>query len=334
MEIIATPAQRSSAYRDAIFSLSALESEQIDLDIRDETQNLLLGKKRLSGQTSYSVNVSNYAQRLLNVTPLRNNTSFFSHPEHRMASIQIQAGNTQGSVILTSGLEKIMFFEKLSKAPDPQPISPEHGDELALYTDDSALFADIILNINGQQQKIRIAEKEKKMGLCALYLSMPHVANKISDAGLGLLENYHDLELQITTEYNELVLSRKYTLEAASPKTLRLCWWNYFGQIDYYTFKLNRKSLLIDKQRIYSQQGYKTTGCQTETLYELISNCLNEENMNWLQELTAAPKVWIDDGINFIPVEILTQQIITGGNELVKMEISMTPCQKTIYQHL
>ena len=69
MEITAIPAQRSSAYQEALFTLSAAESEIIDLDIREETQNLLLGKKKLSGQTAYSINVKPNTQTLNEQNP-------------------------------------------------------------------------------------------------------------------------------------------------------------------------------------------------------------------------------------------------------------------------
>ena len=334
MEITAIPAQRSSAYQEALFTLSAAESEIIDLDIREETQNLLLGKKKLSGQTAYSINVSNYAQQLLEVTPLRANETVFDYPTKRMTTIQIQAGDVKSSVILTSGLQKILFFEKLTKAPDSLVISPDQSDEIALYTDDSALYADVILSSSSSTRKIRLAEKNKQTGLCALYFHMPHVVQQLTQNQWEPIDQYHLLELQITTEYDELICSRKYRIEPSTENKLRLCWWNYFGQIDYYSFKIAQTSLLIDKQRIYTDQGYKTTGCQTESRYELVSDYLNQENMNWIQEIAASPKVWIDNGTEFIPIEILTQQIMTGGNQLARLQLSIAPSLKSFYQHL
>ncbi len=334
MEITSYPAQRSSAYKEAIFTLSAAENETIDLDIREESQNLLLGQKRLYGQNTYSINVSNYAQRLLDVTPLRSQATVFDYPKKRMVPILIQAGNVKETVTLTSSLEKILFFEALSKAPDTVSITPEQSDEIALFTDDSALFAEVILDPPLNSKKIRLAEKNKQMDLCALYFNMPHVVRKINEAQWGPIEQYPNIQLQIITEYDELIFTRNYRIEPSSAKSLRLCWWNYWGQIDYASFKLAQTSLNIDKQRIYTAQGYKTTGCQTETIYNLVSDYLNEEYMAWLQEIVAAPKVWIDNGSEFLPVEIQTQQIITGGQDLARLQISLTPSQKSIYQHL
>ena len=334
MEITSYPAQRSSAYRDAIFTLSATETEPIDLDIREESQNLLLGQKRLYGQNTYSVNVSNYAQRLLDVTPLRSQATVFDYPQKRMAPLLIQAGDMKGTVTLTSSLEKILFFEPLSKAPDTVSITPEQSDEIALFTDDSALFAEIILDPPRNSKKIRLAEKNKKTDLCALYFNMPHVVRKVNEAKWGPIEQYRELQLQIITEYDELIFTRNYLIDPPSANSLRLCWWNYWGQIDYASFKLVQTSLNIDKQRIYTAQGYKTTGCQTGTLYELVSDYRNAEHMAWLQEIVAAPKVWSDNGTEFLPVEILTQQMITGGHDLARLQINLTPSQKSIYQHL
>lgn len=334
MEITSTPAQRSSAYREALFTITANAAETIDLDILEQTQGLPLGKKRLSGQSTYTVNVSNYAQRLLDVTPLRSASTAFFYPEKRMASVRIQAGNQQAAVTLTSGLENILFFEKLSKTPDGTGIAPEQGDEIPLYTDISAMYAEIVLDPEGTKRRIRLAEKGKRTGLCALYLSMPHVARRMAELGWGTPEEYRTMELQLITEFDELALTRRYALEKAAPRTLRLCWWNRYGQIDYHTFKRTETTLNIDKQRIYSLQGYKTTGCRTETVHELVSDYLTEEGIQWLHELAAAPRVWIDDGQAFRPVEVLTRQVVMGGEALARLEISITPAQKTVYQHL
>lgn len=334
MEITSTPAQRSSAYRDALFTLSASETETIDLEIREDTQNLLLGKKRLTGQTSYTVNVSNYAQRCLNVTPWRSNTTTFSYPTQRMASIRIQTENQQSTVTLSSGLEPILFFEKLSNAPDKAQITPNQGDEINMYADLSRMYADVVLDPANRNQRIRLAEKQAQIGLFSLYFSMPHLAQKIEESELGTLDEYNNLELQLITEYDELVFKRQYTLIKPTPNTLRLCWWNRYGQIDYHTFKQTETTVLIDKKRIYTSQGYKTTGCQTETRYNLISDYLNNQQMQWLHELAAAPKAWIDNGNTFLPVEILTQQVVTAGENLSQMNVLITPSQKNIFQHL
>ena len=131
------------------------------------------------------------------------------------------------------------------------------------------------------------------------------------------------------------LFSQKYKFIPDHPDQVRLCWWNSFGQIDYYTWQQQTQiDLYTEKTRIYTQQGYKTIQNQSEKHLQLFSGFINRQTMDWISEILTAPRVWIDHGSNIEPVEILTDQITTFDNNLLQIDLTITPSLLTQHNHL
>ncbi len=335
MDITQSPKTYASAYAEALFTLSAAAGEVLEIDLLDNATQAVLGRKRLSGQTSYTVNVAPYAQRLLEVAPLRGAAIGFLKPDKRTAAVALRCGTKKGTATLCAGIEASPNFRDLSKQASGQPVSKNHTEEIALLMDDTMIYAEAVLTNSLGSKRLRLCQNNRMMGLNVLYLPMAELDLKLYNAGWGRLGDFHTLAVQVLSEFEDLLAERTYRIVPEQSRAQRLCWWNRYGQIDYGTFlQSSSKRLRVDKQNVYTAGGYKTVGCSAETRTTLVSDFLNEESLAWLGEVIAAPRVWVDDGAIFTPVQVLSEEVFTDSEKLSRLEVVVSPLQKTVFQHL
>ena len=95
MKITKTPAPYASAYRDALFRVTAGAQELVELDIYDHADQRIVGRRRFKGQTSYDVNVAGYARSQFDVLPLYAVECTFAKPAGRSCGIPYRTQSPQ-----------------------------------------------------------------------------------------------------------------------------------------------------------------------------------------------------------------------------------------------
>ena len=90
MKITKTPAPYASAYRDALFRVTAGAQELVELDIYDHADQRIVGRRRFKGQTSYDVNVAGYARSQFDVLPLYAVECTFAKPAGRIVRTTVR----------------------------------------------------------------------------------------------------------------------------------------------------------------------------------------------------------------------------------------------------
>ena len=89
----------------------------------------------------------------------------------------------------------------------------------------------------------------------------------------------------------------------------------------------------IRKERVYTADGYRTTGCSRENRLSLASDFVNRETMEWLSGIAVAPGVWMEQNYAFVPLDILTETVTTVSETLSQLQLTVRKSAREIYQH-
>ena len=332
MKIIRTPAPYASAYRVAPVRISATEDELVELDIYDGTKSTVMGRRRFTGATSYDANIANYARNMLDVAPLYGVQSTFAHPLNRSADLIVAAGETEAAIRLGAGIRTLFAWEKLSASPDMRRIAPGESDEIALLPDGHPLQATVTLRGSGERT-LQIATQSGTEELTSFYLKTNDLAERFGLTGNELVGRYDTMDLRIDSG-DEEIFTQRYRLSARSPEGVRLCWWNTFGQIDYYTMQTTEaEGYETQKERTRTAAGYRTTGSRRERRMALVSDFETKETMEWLAEIASSPRVWIVGGTAPARADVLSSSVITHGLKLCRMALEIRLCETENFQH-
>ena len=127
---------------------------------------------------------------------------------------------------------------------------------------------------------------------------------------------------------------QRYQVAPTGEQNVRICWWNGYGQIDYHTMRcVLSNGYDIRKERVYTADGYRTTGCSRENRLSLASDFVNLETMEWLSGIAVAPGVWMEQNYAFVPLDVLTETVTTVSETLSQLQLTVRKSAREIYQH-
>lgn len=335
MKIVKYPTYYAPASGEVNFQISAEIDELVEIEILAGDDNTLIGKKRFRNATLYNVNVAGYARRQIDVTPQRPSSISFAQPTDRLSKITIRSGSVQGSTVVAAGNNPLDSYIKLSASPETIPISRSQRDELALLVDDGLpLSVEARLHGRNGDKTLTIIDTQEVGGLLVICLNMTQLDAKLHTLEYGTLSDFDNMEVALMIDTDQL-FAQKYVFIPDQPNQIRLCWWNSFGQIDYYTWRQQTQvDLYSEKNRIYTQQGYKTIQNKSEQHRHLFSGFISRKTMDWISEIITAPCVWIDHGSSIEPIEILSDQITTFDENLLQIELETIPSIQIQHTHL
>ena len=335
MKIVKYPTYYAPASGEVNFQISAEIDELVEIEILAGDDNTLIGKKRFRNATLYNVNVAGYARRQIDVTPQRPSSISFAQPTDRLSKITIRSGSVQGSTVVAAGNTSLDSYIKLSASPATIPISRSQRDELTLLVDDGLpLSVEARLHGRNGDRTLTIIDTQEVGGLLVICLNMTQLDAKLRTLEYGTLSDFDKMEVALMIDTDQL-FAQKYVFIPDKPDQIRLCWWNSFGQIDYYTWRQQTQiDLYSEKNRIYTQQGYKTIQNKSEQHRHLFSGFISRKTMDWISEIITAPRVWIDHGSSIEPIEILSDQITTFDENLLQIELETIPSIQTQHTHL
>lgn len=109
-----------------------------------------------------------------------------------------------------------------------------------------------------------------------------------------------------------------------SGRGVRIAWWNRRGGIDYYTFRSDLdKSYTTERTKIKTAEGWRTVSSEVEDERNISSGGLPGFMLEWLGEIVSAPKVWLIDGDQAIPIDI-TSDVITTFDQAEMPQLELT----------
>ena len=331
MQIIATPPKYSPAYADAIFQIEAPKNEKITLDIYNNDNSQIIGRKKISGATQYDINIANYAKRQFEISPIISDTTQFVIPSKRTINIKIGTPVGNASATLSAGIYYPELNTLLSDCPTEKVIRYDESDEIPFRTKNGTLSAQITIYGKNKEDSLVLTTKEVSEGMVVLTLNMPDINQTLTDKSIGDITEYNRMELRIMANA-EQIITIQYKLIHRSKENTRICWWNPYGHIDFYTMQnISQKNIRNFKTKIYSSNGYIPVENYSETELAMNSQFENYNTMEWLSQLVSSPKAWIYDNGIFIPIDITTNNIVTKSEQLTMMNITARETQKKYY---
>lgn len=325
MQVTYSPNPNSPAFRDIVYKISATPNEVIDVNIYDHANATLIGKKRFTGFASYTLNVAAYAKQQIVVAPLSSTTSRFLVPAKRYVKVNMLINAQKHDLQVCGGQKEAIYFIDLTTGPPQRTISPVHWDEIAFQTDTSASVQAVLTNDEtGISQTLTLAAPNTTVTQTYhFFLSMFDIEKKIKTACGLPLTDFNRMNLLINIG-EDLTLERAYTIVPVQKNHMRICWWNAYGQIDYYTFeRVERKEFTVEKRKIETNNGRKTIACKGEHITTIVSGVLTNRNLEWLSEIIASPQVWVQNAKAHVPIEVISTHTVTKSDQLARLELQI-----------
>ncbi len=330
MEIVETPGNYRAAYGELLYRIEEVEADDLlEVAVYGGAGNELLGLKRFRGESSYVVNTASYLQPLLEVNPVGGEMGFVI-ATGRIVKTYIGTGDILSeSSLLTAGTEDARPETLLSHAPSRVRIGTEERDELAVIAPGKQLLARIRLAGSGQSTEIQI---DGPLAGDDMYVFVLQVSEVLSMAGEEWSSRCRRLEVEIQAD-EVVIATRYYDVVPRSLSSMRLCWLNPLGAVDYYTFpEETGRSLSVEKRRAYGRQGYGIYGSQAEMTYVLRSEHEPIATMRWLAELVGSPRVWRLDGDEAVPVDIVSDSVCIRGGDPGLLEVTVRAPKRLEFQ--
>lgn len=308
MTIKTIPENNSGALAPLIYEISGADTENIvTVEITDERGTKTIGEKKLHGETSYTVNAANYMARQITVKPVSDKWRGFGKAGERSTVSRIRIDNELSPATqITGGTEICKECRLLSNASGIPKLAPGEKDEMAFIAPGKTITAQALLSGNNIGKKIDLGTIQCEEGVYVLIVDSDNMRQE------GL-DGFTYMEITIS-DNNTIIARRKYEIAHVSPKAVRLCWQNPYGQIDYHTFTMIEKRIEADKTKTYLADGYNTAGISLETTYYITSDCEPRETIQWLAEILKSPKVWMAGNGGFIRMDVLTDNAVVAGD--------------------
>lgn len=333
MNIVKFPTLYASAFQEAICRISATPDELVEVDLFDHAGESVIGRRRFSGATSYDVNLANCAQGQLDIQPLTTYQCAFAVPEGRAVNVTVGVGSLRQTTVLTGGSRPCFFYEKLSQSPDRLEISTDQCDEIAVIAGGGTIRAEVLVD-KPAERSVELATKSNAQGLLVFALNMPDLVTKLKAAGKNTIEPGEYMKIRISDGDGYVLAEQEYRIVAPLKESLRMCWWNALGQIDYFTMRrVLEEQYDLKKERILAPDGYKTTECRRERMMRIVSDFVPSDRIEWLSEIAAAPRVWILENKNFIRVDVIDQSVKLSGMDPVQIDLTIRYNEPDVLQH-
>ncbi|HJB84701.1 MAG TPA: hypothetical protein IAA13_04240 [Candidatus Alistipes merdigallinarum] len=333
MNIVKFPTQYSSAFKEAICQISATTNEIVELDLYDHAGTSIIGRRRFYGASSYDVNLAYCGQCQLDVLPLNTVQCVFVVPTGRAINVTVGAGSLRRSTVLTGGQRTCFSYEKLSESPDMLDISTNEWDEIAVIAEGGSIRADVIVE-NPTAMVVELATKSDAQGLLVFALKMSDLVTKLTAAGKNTLAPGEQIKVRISDGEDYVLAEQGYRIVSPSTDSVRLCWWNALGQIDYYTMRRMLESEYeLQKERILAPDGYKVTECKRERKMKIVSDFVDSETIEWLSEIASSPRVWLVENGQPVRVDVLAESVKLSGTQPVQVDVTLRYNDPDFLQH-
>lgn len=331
MRIKTLPENYAGVLAPVVYEIDQADpAEIISVRIPGDDDEQIVGEKRLTGETEYTVNISNYLEARIAVEPVSGQWLGLGKAAKRSCTARIAVGGQASSVTqATGGCEVCPAGAILSESPTPCRIAFGEKDEIAVIAPGLRLTAKATMFRNdGASTEVALGNIICGDGIYVLVVDTEYVGSYLAD-GFG---TYARMEVEITGG-ETVTVKRVYEIVPARPNTTRLCWQNRYGQVDYYTFATAETSIDISKSRSYLAQGYRAVGMTRDTVRRLVSECEPRSTIEWLSGILSSPQVWIAGRDGFAPVDVMSDNAVIHNGQPISLEITVRDAKrKTLKQ--
>lgn len=298
----------------AIFGLQLDAPDNIDLRIRKTESNRLLGGKRFVNVSRADIDVAARIRSVMAFTPSTGKTGFKS-TDGRLIRACVEALHPGSETIeLTSETRTFIPGDQSAQSsglrtamPLNRLIPAGEADEISLFNNNCCT---VLVSGSGRDSTVAEQFESSQYGWQVFRLNtadFPDCDTITVDTGIG-----------------ESIV---YTVIPASQNAVRLAWESHTGAIEHYSFPTVRQtSLLVEKLRTESPEGYLVTAAETLRKTTIVSAFELPEVLEPLAELTSARNVWALKRDIYTPIDILTDEVVIQQHgTLCALELAFRP---------
>ncbi len=286
------PAARSSVGGPLPVTLAGITGQTARLALYDEN-NVLLGTKRIVGQSEATVDVAPMLRGIKCDPPAVGKTGLFAASE-RMVRLRFEAESD--GVLITSPYTYFFLSNEAVEAPcccthlkRARLLAAGEWDELTLLTD-----APLTITVTAEYRD-RSETEQFQSPMSGLYL-------------FRVAADDYPEALMLTVDAGDFGLFH-YTPVEAIEGTVRLAWRNTLGGVEHYTFPIvSAAKVTVRKERARDAEGLRTIAAEREEVWQLQSAYETALMMGTLTELLSATEVWRLTEAGYERVEVLSEQ--------------------------
>ena len=298
----------------ALYTFESDTPGTFDVRIADAASDKMLGAMRFTEVAEATFDAAPVLRRALRYTPATGGTGISQATGRQvMADVKIYEGPEGTEAVAEAGLCLLLGTDRavqapalLSSMPRQRLIAPGECDELTLFCSRSGAVI-----VTAQRGRDYTAE-----------------SYRIPSPGLFLFRldtrDFPGAEtLTVDTGECGTVV---YSLVAAPQGAVRLAWRSEAGSIEHYTFPIvATERMKSSKRRATDAEGQAVVlSGSAEVRRRLVSAYECEEVARALAGIVASPDVRIARGDEYIPVEVLTEELdVRDEGELRSLEIEI-----------
>ncbi len=322
MEFIDVPQQFAPAFGPAVYTmLGQADGNLIDVIVRNDDTNEILGAKRFIDSGEMTVNVAVYLRRCLDPVPVEGDGFGFIVPTGRSVRASVEVGElVSESRLFTAAVENLPGNGGMDCMPRNRTLAFDEWDEIAFRVDRQARCVVQAISEAGPFE-IGTFEWEGGPCVCLFRVNGWKIAEILQTSECSL-ESYRQLIIDLTIDGKPISFS--YGLHKPVPGSFRLGWLNRYGGIDYYSFPpLNTERVAAEKQRYLGPTGYRTSGTAEERRYVLDSGYLPEAVLRALSGVVGSPRVWRIRENGPSDVDVLTESMTVRSPEMNRLVLEV-----------
>lgn len=322
MEISSETTGFVNAFGGIPYIINATAEELVEVSIfGSEGKDNVLAMKALAGQPQYTINVAPFIYQNLTVEPLRT-TTIDPKLTDRVKDVFIGLKNGASTIYSSyakayAGVVPIMKYRPMSDRFSRSVVAGEI-DEVSLLVDNKRFNIKYkVVFVDGTSVVVNSVEALAAFHMVTIVVDTKLWAARYPDKKIDKIEVAFEEGPNMTTLGEFRFVDRK-------SDTITLKWVNKYGAIDSYSFdNLHQQSLHVTKRKIYHQDTAHIVAASIYTELQIAGRCETPQALEWLSGIIRAPRVWIDNGTQFEPVDVLTDKVVSKRDELSFVELTL-----------
>lgn len=285
-----------SAFQSVLYTISGADPSEV-AEVEVFANNILQGKKRYRGASSYSVNIAPYLQSSFRIEPLNAGGWLRKTTGQRCVTASIGYRDERTTArLMTAGISTLSIGNWLLSGPRRKRIKATETDEVS-FIGSGNLF--VRVEIITRQQFLFSFDTETLIStndMVTLCISGWEIDDYLRGlAGLNLsFEDLYSVEVSVMNG-STLYLPPITWMGDLTPGGVRVKWINRLGAIDCYTFRGTHTKLeKIDKDTVQLSTGLRQVGAKVTTEHTVFSDYESDEALQWIAGVVSAPRVWVD----------------------------------------
>ena len=214
-----------------------------------------VGVKRIAGGDAALVNIACYMRRLLTPVPFPADSTGLFSDAGRFVTAAVGCGGAVSPVrTFTGAVRRLSEYEVLTTLPMHRTIAWDESDEVSLLVPGCSMTYS--WRVSGEAEYVyESPEYIASRGIVTLVVGMPSVRTTLAAVGV---QTDGVAALRVTVRVaGESVAEVHYRIEPREPGSVRLCWFNRMGGLDYHTFgRPDTGYLEASREAFLNHDGY------------------------------------------------------------------------------